>query len=139
MKENEVNMLKHDSMQKFQMISSLCLVMIILTVLFMIPKELFADNQKPVARIDGTLNVKQGKTVYLDGTNSSDPGASGFPSLNYNWSLLSSPSGSTSVLSPSGAQVSFQGDVAGTYKVKLVVNNGLTDSDPAYADIRVTE
>jgi hypothetical protein len=131
-------MMKYDSMQKFQMISSMCLVMITLAVLFVIPKELLADNQKPVAVIDGTLNVKQGKTVYLDATYSSDPGASGFASLNYNWSLLSSPSGSTAVLSPSGAQVSFQADVAGMYKVKLVVNNGLTDSDPAYAEIRVT-
>jgi len=31
-----------------------------------------------------------------------------------------------------------EADVAGTYKVNLVVNNGLTDSDPAYAEIRVT-
>ena len=131
-------MMKHDSMQKFLMISSMWLVMITLTVLFVIPKELLADNQKPVAVIDGTLNVKQGKTVYLDGTYSSDPGASGFPSLTYSWTLLSSPSGSNAVLGSSGARVSFEADVAGTYKVKLVVNNGLTDSDPAYAEIRVT-
>jgi hypothetical protein len=130
--------MKHDSMQKFHMISSMCLVMITLTVLFVIPKELLADNQKPVAVIDGTLNVKQGKTVYLDATYSSDPGASGFASLTYSWSLLSSPGGSTAVLGSSGARVSFEADVAGTYKVKLVVNNGLTDSDPAYAEIRVT-
>ena len=134
-------MMKHDMLEKKPLyVWVACFIVIVaLSVLCAIPKELFADNQKPVARIDGTLNVKQGKTVYLDGTNSSDPGASGFPSLNYTWTLLSSPSGSTAVLSPSGAQVSFQGDVAGTYKVKLVVNNGLTDSDPAYADIRVTE
>ena len=131
--------MKHNVMQKkFLMTWPACIVMIALAVLFVIPKELLADNQKPVAVIDGTLNVKQGKTVYLDGTNSSDPGASGFASLNYNWTLLSSPSGSTAVLSPSGAQVSFEADVAGTYKVKLVVNNGLTNSDPAYAELRVT-
>ncbi|MCJ7481440.1 MAG: hypothetical protein MUO31_00580, partial [Thermodesulfovibrionales bacterium] len=70
-------MMKQDSMQKFLMISSMCLVMIALAVLFVIPKELSADNQKPVAVIDGTLNVQQGKTVYLDATYSSDPGASG--------------------------------------------------------------
>ena len=132
--------MKHNVMQKkVLMICSACIVMIAFVFLFVIPNGVSAENNKPVARIDGTLNVQQGKTVYLDGTNSSDPGASGFPSLSYRWTLLSSPSGSLAILNSLGAQVSFEADVSGTYKVKLVVNNGLTDSDPAYAEIRVTE
>ena len=130
--------MKHNVMQKkVLMICSACIVMIAFVFLFVIPNGVSAENNKPVARIDGTLNVKQGKTVYLDGTNSSDPGR--VPSLYYRWTLLSSPSGSLAILNSSGAQVSFEADVSGTYKVKLVVNNGLTDSDPAYAEVRVTE
>jgi chitinase len=118
----------------------LCFIMIfILTGLFMAPEDALAEDNKPVAVIDGTLQVTVGTTVYLDGTSSSDPGSGGFASLNYNWTLISSPSGSSAVLSPSGAQVSFEADVAGTYKVKLVVNDGSTDSAPAYAEITATE
>jgi hypothetical protein len=131
-------MMKHRLMQKNFLMWPACIVMIAFAVLFVIPNGESAETNKPVARIDGTLNVKQGKTVYLDGTNSSDPGASGYSSLAYSWTLLSSPGGSLAVLNSSGAQVSFEADVAGTYKVKLVVNNGLTESEPAYADIRVT-
>jgi len=112
------------------------LMIIALTVLFLIPIDLLAGNNKPVAVIDGTLNVKQGQTVYLDGSFSSDPGGS---DLDYSWTLLSSPEGSIAVLSPSGSIVSFEADAAGRYKVKLIVTNGLSDSDPAYAEITVTE
>jgi K319L-like, PKD domain len=129
-------MIKHNVQKKLLMIWLAYVVAFVLAVLFMIPKDVSAENTKPVARIDGTMNVRQGEKVYLDGTNSSDPGASGYPSLTYSWTLLSSPSDSTAVLSPSGAQVSFEADAAGTYKVKLVVNNGSSDSDPAYAEIR---
>jgi hypothetical protein len=54
--------------------------------------------------------------------------------------LLFSPNGSQAIIiSSSDRQASFEADIAGTYKVKLIVNNGLTDSDPAYAEIIVTE
>jgi len=99
--------------------------------------ESASENKKPVALIDGTLNVKVGKTVYLDGTFSSDPGGA---NLDYSWTLLSSPNSSLAIISSSSdPQASFEADVAGTYRVKLIVNNGLTDSDPAYAEIIVTE
>jgi hypothetical protein len=99
--------------------------------------ESASDNKKPVAVIDGTLNVKVGETVYLDGTLSSDPGDA---NLDYSWTLLSSPKSSLAIIaSSSDPQTSFEADVAGAYKVKLIVNNGLTDSDPAYAEIIVTE
>jgi hypothetical protein len=55
----------------------------------------------------------------------------------------SEPEGSLAILDPSGDPsgpgTSFMGDVAGIYKVKLIVSNGLTDSDPAYAEIIVIE
>jgi hypothetical protein len=116
-----------------------CFIMMIFTItaLLMIPKDATAENGKPLAVIDGTLNVTVGKTVYLDGTLSSDPGGA---NLDYRWALLLSPNGSQTILiSSSDPQASFEADVAGTYKVKLTVNNGLTDSAPAYATITVTE
>jgi len=132
-------MLEHIMIQKkIAMKRFICFIMIIIiTVLFMIPKDVLAENNKPVAVIDGTLNVKEGKTVYLDGTLSSDPGGA---NLDYSWTLLSSPNSSLAIISSSSdPQASFEADIAGTYKVKLIVNNGLTDSDPAYAEIIVTE
>jgi hypothetical protein len=108
-----------------------------LTALFAMPEYVFADNGKPVAVLDGTFNVKQGETVYLDASESSDPGGA---ELDYNWTLLSTPEGSSAVLDDSfDSQASFDADAVGTYRVKLVVNNGLTDSDPVYAEILVTE
>ena len=132
-------MLEHIMIQKkITMKRFICFIMIIIiTVLFMIPKEVPAENNKPIAVIDGTLSVKEGKTVYLDGTLSSDPGGA---NLDYSWTLLSSPNSSLAIISSSSnPQASFEADIAGTYKVKLIVNNGLTDSAPAYAEIIVTE
>ena len=131
-------MVKHNAMQKkLAMTKFFCFVIsIILTGLFMTPEDVPAEN-KPVAVIDGTLNVQEGKTVYLDGTFSSDPGGA---NLDYSWTMLSSPNGSQAIISSSAdPQASFTADVAGTYKVKLIVTNGLTDSAPAYAEITVTE
>jgi hypothetical protein len=113
------------------------MMIFIVTGLFIAPKDAPAENNKPLAVIDGTLNVTVGKTVYLDGTLSSDPGGA---NLDYSWTLLSSPNGSQAIISSSSdPQASFTADVAGTYKVKLIVTNGLTDSAPAYAEITVTE
>ena len=132
-------MVEHELVQKkFTMKRFICFIMIItITALFMISKDALARHySKPIAAIDGTMNVKEGETVYLNGTFSSDPGGA---SLSYSWTLLSSPQGSHAIITDSSnANASFRGDVAGTYKVKLIVNNGLTDSEPAYAEIRVT-
>jgi hypothetical protein len=129
-------MIRSAMQHRFFAVLPVFIVIIAFAVLLVIPRDVSAENSKPVARIDGTLNVKQGKTVYLDGSFSSDPGGA---NLDYQWTLLSLPSGSLATLGSSGSQVSFEADVAGTYKVKLIVTNGLTESDPAYAEIRVTE
>jgi chitinase len=132
-------MVEHDMMpKKYALEKLICfMTIIIFTALFMLPKDAPAQDNKPIAAIDGTLNVAVGKTVYLDGTLSSDPGGA---NLDYTWTLVSSPNGSQAIIiSSSDPQASFEADVAGTYKVKLIVNNGSTDSAPAYAEVIVTE
>jgi hypothetical protein len=131
--------MKHDLVQKKILAVGFIYAMMIITItiLFVIPKDVLADNGKPVAVLDGTFNVRQSETVYLDASESSDPGGA---ELDYSWTLLSTPEGSSAVLDDSfESQASFDADAVGKYKVKLVVNNGLTDSDPAYAEITVTE
>ncbi len=94
-------------------------------------------DQKPIAVIDGTLKVTVGKPVYLDGSLSKDPGGN---ALSYLWTLESAPSGSIATIEDrSSRRAQFEGDVVGTYRVKLIVNNGSVDSNPAYATITVTK
>ena len=96
-----------------------------------------AQDSKPAAVINGDSNVSVGQTVYLDGTMSSDSQGLG---LNYQWTLVSSPEGSTAVLADdTNSQTKFEADAAGIFKVRLIVNNGLVDSSPSYYTIRVTK
>ena len=96
-----------------------------------------AQDSKPIAVINGTSNVSVRQTVYLDGTMSSDPNGLG---LSFRWTLVSSPEGSSAVLvDDTNSQAKFEADAVGIFKVRLVVNNGLTDSTPSYYTITVTE
>lgn len=93
-------------------------------------------DSTPVAVIDGTLKVSVGQTVFLDGTFSSDPGGG---SLSFLWTLENLPEGSIATITDSTeAHAKFIADVAGTYRVKLVVNNGFRDSESVYATVTVT-
>jgi len=93
-------------------------------------------KDKPIAvatHLNSTTKLKS-NTIYvgrenlLDGTNSSDP--DDFP-LTYSWSIVSKPAGSTATIKDADkAQAKFVPDKPGTYVVKLVVNNGVWDSDP---------
>ena len=84
------------------------------------------DNSAPVADAGADQSVLVGDTVTLDGSGSSD--VDGDP-LTFNWSLTSVPAGSTATLSdPTAVQPTFDVDVAGSYVVQLVVNDGQTDS-----------
>ena len=84
------------------------------------------NNAAPVANAGTNQSVSIGSVVTLDGTASSDANRD---SLNYKWTMGSTPSGSTaalsSVISPNPK---FTADVAGTYSVILTVNDGKVDS-----------
>jgi hypothetical protein len=94
------------------------------------------ENIKPVADAGSGQTVQVGETVTLDGSGSTDVNGD---TLNYKWTLTSVPSGSSSSIADSTAMTTtFVPDVAGTYVVQLVVNDGTVDSDPVTIQIQAT-
>jgi hypothetical protein len=86
-------------------------------------------NVKPIANAGVNQSVIVGNTVSLDGSSSSDVN---LDSLIYTWSLVSFPNGSLAAFdNTSAVQPSFVADLAGSYVVSLVVNDGFEDSDPS--------
>ena len=85
-------------------------------------------NAPPVANAGINQSVTTGAVVTLDGSGSSD--ANGDP-LTYFWSFASRPAGSNAFLSSATAvHPTFTPDVAGSYILSLVVNDGQVDSAP---------
>ena len=94
------------------------------------------DNSAPVADAGQNQNVVVGETVNLDSSGSSDVDGD---ALTFSWSLTS-PAGSTAMLSdPTAVTPSFVADVAGTYAVQLIVNDGKVDSKPAAISVTAAE
>lgn len=93
-------------------------------------------NNDPVADAGIDQSVSTGSTVSLDGGNSSD--ADGDP-LAFNWVFDSIPAGSqASLVNPMAQNSSFEADLAGSYVVSLVVNDGAENSQPDTVTITVS-
>jgi uncharacterized protein (TIGR03437 family) len=87
----------------------------------------------PVAVAGKNRNVANGRYFLLDGSASYDPGAN---PLTYQWSVESAPQGSVATLARSDVpQPAFRPDVAGTYLLQLIVNNGVLSSTPSAVTI----
>jgi hypothetical protein len=81
----------------------------------------------------GTVGV----SVLLDGTRSSDPE---MRPLTFAWSIVDKPVGSVVTIDdPFAAATTMTADTAGTYRVRLIVNNGLNDSDPVQFTVEIAD
>ncbi len=86
----------------------------------------------PTANAGSDQKVAIGALVQLQGSGT-DP--QNRP-LSYTWSLPTVPTGSRAVLSATNIpNPTFTADLAGTYSAKLVVNNGLVSSNPAFVTV----
>jgi len=84
-------------------------------------------NVAPIADAGTNQAVYVGETVSLYGAASWDP--DGDP-IAFNWAFTSKPVGSSTALNdPAAANPAFVADVAGTYVLNLVVNDGSLDSE----------
>ena len=93
------------------------------------------NDVAPIANAGSSQSAVVGETVTLNGSKSSD--TDGEP-LTYQWSVVSAPSGSKATISnPTGEIASFVPDVAGTFVVQLIVNDGILNSLPATTEIMV--
>lgn len=82
----------------------------------------------PIASAGPDQTVTATTLVTLDGTGSVDLNGN---ALTYAWTITSKPNGSSAVLSnASSVAPSFTADIAGSYVISLVVNNGTYASNP---------
>lgn len=89
-------------------------------------------NLAPTAEAGTNRSVATGSTVALDGSNSTDPEGA---ALSYQW-VLTPPAGSSAQLADStSVNPTFLTDVDGTYRVSLIVGDGVLFSEPALLDV----
>ena len=93
----------------------------------MLEGEVEHSNTAPIANAGADQNVTTGAVVTLDGSASSDADGD---TLSFNWSFVSVPTGSTVTFDSSEIKSpSFTADLAGSYVVTLVVNDGQANSE----------
>ena len=97
---------------------------------------LLAPNKQPKAQTNTDLTAFVGEELILDGSASSDPDAN---PLSYLWTLTEKPSTSVSpLLAPDTPSPRLTIDAPGTYRLQLIVNDGITDSIPASITIQAS-
>lgn len=100
------------------------------------------SNTPPVADAGDDMNVVTGLQVYLSGADSYDVdlGPSSSFLIDYDWSFISRPTGSSAKLDPTDSRnTSFTPDLEGDYEIRLVVNDGIVDSAPDTVVVTATQ
>ena len=96
-----------------------------------------SNNAPPVANAGVDQNIFLTQTALLDGSASSDPEGS---AISYLWAIDAAPVGSTATLScTTCVNPTLTPDIAGSYTLSLVVNDGVQDSAAATVSITATE
>ena len=91
---------------------------------------------EPVAVLPEDKAMTVGSSISIDGSSSFDEGGA---NLIYRWSIDIAPKGFNSQIDdPKNSSISFMLDTAGFYLIRLIVNNGDENSEPAYMVIRVS-
>ena len=101
-----------------------------------------SGNTPPVADAGDDQNVVTGLPVYLSGGDSYDVdlGSSSSFLIDYTWTLISKPAGSSATLdSPTSRNTSFSPDVEGDYTIRLVVSDDFVDSVSDTVVVSATE
>ena len=89
----------------------------------------------PVALLPSDKTAQLNDVIMIDGSSSFDAGGA---NLTYSWSIDIAPQGFNSQIdNPANSSISFTVDEEGFYLVRLIVNNGTENSEPAYMVIRV--
>ena len=96
---------------------------------------IIAKIEAPIAKVDVIEESVVNGSMKLDGSKST-PGSGGYP-LEYNWAIILKPDGSKASLDyPDASSPKFVPDKPGLYRVKLIVNDGLSDSEPVITDLQ---
>jgi hypothetical protein len=83
-------------------------------------------NIAPVANAGASQNVVVGTTTTLNGSGSNDANGD---AITYAWSFVSKPANSTaSLIAASTVNPTFAPDIAGSYVLRLIVNDGTLNS-----------
>jgi len=101
-----------------------------------------SGNTPPVADAGDDQDVVIGLPVTLSGGDSYDLDLGSYSSflIDYNWTFVSKPAGSSASLSsPTSRNTSFTPDVEGDYIVRLVVSDDFVDSAPDTVLVSATE
>ncbi|MDD5492992.1 MAG: PKD domain-containing protein, partial [bacterium] len=94
-------------------------------------------NHPPAANAGPDQNVVTGATVNLDGSASTDPDND---ILTYHWTLSGKPQGSNAALTGADTVTpDIVPDIAGTYEIQLVVNDGVQNSAPSSVHINAID